>query len=144
MSEAKKNLIHTLETGGFLLADKVKLLRRYHLFFSVPDYLLVKIAQIIIPLNLAKGDKLYFNDNNDDDKIIILLKGVLVYNEGAENETVFSKKVIITPGVNIEQDAGFLSIQRSALVLVANKYKYFNLLLDNTEIMQHIFEVIQD
>lgn len=144
MSTAKQKLMHTLETGGYLLADKVKLLRRYHLFFSVPDYLLVKIAKIIEPQNLKKDEKIFFRDDSDDEKIFILLKGEVAYTNAQGEEILFSKKVIITPGVNIAQDAEYLTAERSSLLLVANRYRYFNLLVDNTEIMQHIFEVIQE
>jgi len=142
MSSEKRQLIKTLEDKGVLLQDKVKLLRRYHLFFSIPDYLLVELAEIINVNNLNKGDKVYFNRNDSED-IFILLRGELISCEGQECEEKFSKKTIITPGLNIDKNIEYLIASKKAVVLAVNRYKYFNFLVDNTKILQHIFEIIQ-
>lgn len=141
MSPEKKRLVKTLEDGGVLLQDKVKLLRRYHLFFSIPDYLLVELAELISVINLNKGSKVPFKRDDSDD-IVILLRGELEAN--VDNETrKFSKKTIITPGLNIDKNIEHLTATKNTVVLVANRYKYFNFLVDNTKILQHVFEIIQ-
>ncbi|NPA45419.1 MAG: MFS transporter [Chlorobi bacterium] len=142
MSAEKQQLIKTLEEGGVLLQDKVKLLRRYHLFFSIPDYLLVELAEIVNVNNLNKGDKVYFSRDGSED-IFILIRGELVSCEGQECEEKFSKKTILTPGLNIDKNIEYLTASKKSVVLAANRYKYFNFLVDNTKILQHIFEIIQ-
>ncbi len=142
MSEKKQELKKIFTNKGYLLQDKVKLLRRFQLFFSIPDYLLVKIAELVRPKVLKPGDKITF-DYRDSDDIFILLRGVLSFKEGTEDEVVFSKKVIITRGLNIESNADHLIAVKPTEVLIVNRYKYFNLLVDETDILQHIFEIIQ-
>lgn len=142
MSPEKNELVNTLDTKGFLLMDKVKLLKRYQLFFTIPDFLLVRLAQLIRPIIMQAGERLYFNNRGSED-IIILIRGSLIQGEGTENELVFSKKIIITPGINISKDTKYLTVGKKATVLIVDRHKYFNLLVDNTEILQHIFEIIQ-
>ena len=67
----------------------------------------------------------------------------MINNLGSENEKKISKKVVITPGLNIEKDAEFLTASKKVVVLTVNRFKYFNLLVDNTKILQHIFDIIQ-
>jgi hypothetical protein len=142
MSEQKQELKKIFLNEGYLLQDKVKLLRRFQLFFSIPDYLLVKIAELVRPKVLKPNEKIMFDYKNSDD-IFILLRGVLSYKEGTEDEVIFSKKVIITRGLNIESNADHLIAVKATEVLIVNRYKYFNLLVDETDILQHIFEIIQ-
>ena len=141
MSPKKQDLVKILSEGGTLLEDKVKLLRRYQLFFSIPDYLLVDLARIITVHNLEKNDKIYF-DSGTYERILILIRGELVKDTGKEKK--FSKKLIITPGMNIESSTKYLKAGKKSVVLSANRYEYFNLLVDNTGILQHIFEIIQN
>ncbi len=142
MSQKKQALIKTLSENGVVLQDKVKLLRRYQLFYSIPDFLLVELAEIVSVNELQKNEKIYFNTNNSEN-IFILIRGELIKNKEQENEEKFSKKVVITPGLNISEDTEFLIASKKSIVLSANRFKYFNLLVDNTKILQHIFEIIQ-
>ncbi len=141
MKPAKQALVQTLSEGGTLLEDKVKLLRRYQLFFSIPDYLLVDLARIVSVHNLNPGDKILFGEG-EAEQILILIRGELY--EDTKTKKIFSKKIIITPGMNIESDIDYLTASKKSVVLSANRYEYFNLLVDNTGILQHIFEIIQN
>ncbi len=123
------------------MEDKVKLLRRYQLFFSIPDYLLVDLARIITVHNLNKNEKVYFGSGTNE-KILIILRGELI--KGEDNNEKYTKKVILTPGMNIESNTKYLKATKKSVVLSANRYEYFNLLVDNTGILQHIFEIIQN
>lgn len=143
MSPEKQNMKDIFINGGDLLPDRVKLLRRFQLFFSIPDHLLVKLAKIVKSVNLKKGEEIHFK-YNDSEYIIIILNGLLVSDHGTDNEHSFGRKLIVTRGLNIEQDTEFLIAQKPTQVLLMDRYKYFNLLVDETEILQHIFEVIQD
>ena len=141
MSPEKQVLVQTLSEGGTLLEDKVKLLRRYQLFFSIPDYLLVDLARIITVHNLEKNEKIYF-DYGSNEQILILIRGEIYEDTGKGKK--FSKKLIITPGMNIESHTKYLTAGKKSVVLSANRHEYFNLLVDNTGILQHIFEIIQN
>ena len=141
MSPEKQVLVQTLSEGGTLLEDKVKLLRRYQLFFSIPDYLLVDLARIITVHNLEKNEKIYF-ESDTSEQILILIRGEL--EEDTDGKKKFSKKIIITPGMNIESQTKYLRATKKTVVLSANRHEYFNLLVDNTGILQHIFEIIQN
>ena len=141
MTEKKKTLVQTLSENGTLLEDKVKLLRRYQLFFSIPDFLLVDLARIISVHNLEKSEKIYFEFDTSE-QILILIRGEL--EEDTDGKKKFSKKIIITPGMNIESQTKYLKATKKTVVLSANRHEYFNLLVDNTGILQHIFDIIQN
>ncbi|NPA68183.1 MAG: MFS transporter [Chlorobi bacterium] len=141
MSPEKQALMKTLSENGTLLEDKVKLLRRYQLFFSIPDYLLVDLARIMNVHNLNKDEKIYF-DSGTDEKILILIRGELT--DDYDESKKYSKKVILTPGMNIDGKTKYLKATKKSVVLSANRYEYFNLLVDNTGILQHIFDIIQN
>ncbi len=142
MSAEKQKMIPIFtESSGYLLPDKVKLLRRFQLFFSIPDQHLVKIAKLIVPISLEKGDRLLSEYQGSDD-IFIMLKGSLSFQPEGKEEIIFRKKIIITRGMNITEDAEYLTAVRKTQVLIINRYKYFNLLVDETEILQHIFDSI--
>lgn len=141
MSEKKQSLVQTLSESGTLIEDKVKLLRRYQLFFSIPDYLLVDLARIIEVHSLKKDEKIYF-EADDTERILILIRGELIEDGGKERK--FSKKIIITPGMNIDGSIKYLKATKTTKVLSAGRYEYFNLLVDNTGILQHIFDIIQN
>ena len=124
------------------MQDKIRLLRRYQLFFTLPDYLLIRIAELVKPNILERGKKIYFSENGSEN-ILILIRGILIYKKGLSDEHIFKKKIIVTPGMNIEQNAEYLTAVKKTTVLAINRYKYFNLLVDKTEILQQIFDVIK-
>ncbi len=140
MSPEKQKLIDILKNNGVLLQDKVKLLRRYQLFFSIPDYILVELAKIIEVKELQKDEKIFFNHKGSE-TIFILIRGELIH-KTQNAEEVYAKKIILTPGLNIGKHVEYLIASKNTLVLTANRYKYFNLLIDNTNILQHIFDII--
>jgi ATP:ADP antiporter, AAA family len=141
MRPEKQQLTDILKREGVLLQDKVKLLRRYQMFFSIPDYLLVELARLIKVYELSPGETVGFNENGKNN-ILILIRGELVSEK--DKSLVFSKKAILTSGMNIDSDIDVLKASKSSVVLTADRYKYFNLLVDNTRILQHIFDSIHD
>jgi len=143
MNKKKRDLIGTLSGEGVLLQDKVKLLRRYQLFFSIPDYLLVELAEIIDVIDLPVGEKVFL-DQDGKEKIIIMIRGALKTDATEKKQLSFTKKVILTPGMNIDSKIKYLVASKKAKLLVADRYDYFNLLVDNTKILQHIFDIIQE
>ena len=74
MNDTKKKLMTIFTEGGFLISDKVKLLRRHQLFFSIPDYQLVRLAKIVRPKILKTGEKINICHKGFDN-IVILIGG---------------------------------------------------------------------
>ena len=147
LTPEKQELYEVLEAkkanSQILLIEKVKVLKRLPLFFSVPENILVKLCEILKVKTLKKGEELnLINDYPND--IFIISKGELFY-EGAENNSVtFGKNDIIVKGLNVNQHAEKVSAKKETFILYGNRAKYFNVLLDETEIIQHIFEQIEE
>jgi hypothetical protein len=99
------------------------------------------LARLITVHELAPGEKIEFSDRGSP-IIILLIRGELVSEKAIDLK--FSKKVILTPGMNIDADIDCLKASKATLVLTADRYRYFNLLVDNTKILQHIFDSIHE
>ncbi len=141
MNSDKKQLLKTLRLGGELPSDKLKQLKKFQLFFGMPDDLLASLAEIVTPLEAEKGQELLFAERGHQ-FLFMLVSGSVAYMDGKPNEVVFSKRVIITPGMNIEQQAKSLTVKRKAYLLKVDRNRYFNMLVDNTEMLQHVFDSI--
>lgn len=142
MNDHKKLLIDELSDKGYLLQDKIKLLRKYQLFFSIKDFLLVNLAELVNPVKIKKGESISFTDGTNE-WLIILIRGALKTEDDTLNYKEFRKKVIISPGVNVGQDCEKLTATRNSMVLTLDRHMYYNMLVDNTDILQEIFENIQ-
>lgn len=141
MSTDKKQLLRRLRLGGVLPQDKLKLLKKFQLFFGMPDNLLASLSEIVTPLKIDKGEEISFQEKNKD-LIYMLVRGSVAYLPGKPNEQVFKKRILITPGMNLEQQAKSLTAVRKSTLLKVNRNHYFNMLVDNTEMLQHIFDAI--
>ncbi len=139
MSPAKQSLMNVLSNSGKLIPDKVKLLKKHPLFFNVPDNLIVKIAKLVKIKEAKKNEEIFIEYKERKDDIIIVLQGALVYNKEKEDETYFFKDDIIIRGTNIDQYANVLLTKKDAMLLLINRFEYFNLLLSEKEILRHIF-----
>ncbi len=139
MEPHKKRIAEKLANSGYLLQDKIKQLRKYHLFFGIPDFMLINLAKLVHPVKLSPGDKSYFK-TDDGKQLIILIRGSL---KASSSGQIFKRKVIISPGMNVESDCKYLEATRKSVILTINRHQYFNMLMDNTGILQEIFEVIQ-
>lgn len=147
MSPEKQELIEVLEgksdTAQNLLIDRVKILKRLAVFFSVPENILVKLAEILRAQKLKKKSVIKLAEEHPND-VIIVSRGSLVY-ETPDGETLsFKKNDIIIQGLNLPPNATEIQAKRDGLVLYGNRYSYFNLILDETEIMEHMFEQINE
>ncbi len=139
MGPHKKQLAQELSESGYLIQDKIKLLRKYHLFFGMQDFMLVNLAELVQPMKLETDDKVYF-ESEKGEQLIILIRGAL---KAESNGKEFKRKVIISPGMNVDSNCKYITAMRKSVILTVNRHKYFNMLVDNTGILQEIFEVIQ-
>lgn len=140
MSDKKKELLEDLTKEGYLLADRIKFLKKHPLFFRVPENYLAELAKYVRIANLKENEQLGIINSDGTDNVIIVIKGEI---EGLDfdHKTVrFEKNNIITLGLNLHQSVQFIRAVEPSTLLVFNRFDYYNQMLDETEIIQHIFE----
>ena len=135
MSSQKQQLINILSHNGYLLSNKIKLFKRHPLFFNVSENNLINLSKASKVLNLQKGQSidLTLYQNNI---VIILIRGKL--KDNAEN--FFKNDAIIIPGINIDIFTQSLNIIENSLILIINKFDFFDALISNRYLITEIFE----
>lgn len=125
-----------------LLNERVKLIKRVPLFFNIPENILVKLVKIFKTRLVPKKETITFEDDNGEENIFIVLRGKLMYEHDGEEEIIFVKNDIIIKGHNIRYDANHLTAKMNALVLKGSRYEYFNRMVDEIDIVKHLFQVM--
>ncbi len=146
LSSPKQNLIAILEDESKrkqLITERVRQIKRHPLFFSVPQNILVKVAKLITVNQLSKGERISLLSGDNYENIFIVISGILIYKKGKKNELQFVGNDIVMRGLNIEEKSEYLIAEKNSIVLSANRFEYFNLLVDENDLIQHIFEGIQ-
>ena len=113
-----------------VITEKVKLIKRIPQFFGIPENELVKLAAVFRTRLLGTNAKLQLVDDSGDELIVLLLKGKLVYQSTEGDETAFSRKEMIIKGYNLDENAKEMEVQKGALVLVASRTEFFNMIVD--------------
>ncbi|MBN1252529.1 MAG: hypothetical protein JXR51_03900 [Bacteroidales bacterium] len=144
MSDEKKDLLDNLTNDGYILIDRIKLLKKNPLFFSVPENHLAKLAKLVRVVDLKEGEDIDLLNSDKVDKVIIVIKGNLSGVDLDNYEVKFSKNEIVTYGINISKTIHKLKALTDTNILTINRFDYYNLLVDQTEIIQHIFEEVQE
>ncbi len=140
MSDKKKELLEDLSKGGYLLADRIKFLKKHPLFFRVPENYLAELAKFVKIFNLNADEELRIVNPDGSNNVVIVVKGEF---EGLDfdNKLVkFEKNRIITHGLSLHQTVQTLRSTTDTTALVFSRFDYYNQMLDETEIIQHIFE----
>lgn len=142
LSHEKQKLIDILnETDPIgVLLDRVKLLKRIFLFYTVPEKSLVKLAKLIHACKKKKGDKITFLNKNGLEDIVFLIKGTLVCNLEKSNNMIFDKNDVIIKGLHVPQNIENLDVDKNAYIVFINRFEYFNLLVTDKEIIGHLFD----
>ncbi len=135
MSPQKQKLMKILAHNGHLLQDKIKLLKRNHLFFQVTENHLTKLAQ--------KSDVKLYSQGQDfdysqfpEDVVILIVKGTLAF--GATQ--FFHDNSIIVRGMNLDEFANSLTVEKDSTLLVINRKDFFNILISERELIIGILE----
>jgi len=140
LSPRKQELIEILgdEIAGSrkMVVDKVKLIKRVPLFFSIPENVLVKFSEILNINKIAKGESIDITKTYNKEDIFIVLTGVIAGDDGSQ----FKKNMIIVPGLNLNDTVKLLVAKRETLILQGNRFKYFNLLTNEPDIIRFIFD----
>jgi signal-transduction protein with cAMP-binding, CBS, and nucleotidyltransferase domain len=134
-------LLEGVESDGeTLVTETVKNLRRNPLFFTIPEHSLVKLAEVFNVLALKKDEKFILSDDNNE-FIVIVLRGEVKELDG---NLVFKKEDFIARGMSISTKSSEIVATKNTTILYANRFSYFNLLLDEVEILNQMFDMIQN
>ena len=141
MSPEKQKLMNILSNNGIILLDKVKLVKRHPLFFHLPETQIVKVAKLlrIKKLNIGKDITIFYENR---DHIFIVSKGEIIYNKGEAEEKSFTNNDIVIRGINLDDFANTLTANKDSLILVINRYEFFNLFISEREIILSILNNI--
>ncbi len=139
MSNKKKDLLEHLSNDGFIIADRIKYLKKHPMFFSVPENYLAKLAQFMRVKILEADEEISLMNDDNTNNVIILLRGGLEVINPAKQPVAFGKNDIITLGINLNSNIKKLRSTTKTSLLLAQRFDYYNLLVDQTEIMEHIF-----
>ncbi len=138
MSADKQHLYSQLKAEAPLLFDRIKILKKHPMFFNLPEHLLSKIAKNVRVKNMAKGDEINLEESTDD--IFILQKGSLCAKEAFQSDLMFDHNEVIVMGLNLDQGSKALVANTESVVLVINRFTYFNTLVRETEIIPYILD----
>jgi AAA family ATP:ADP antiporter len=142
MSDKKKELLEDLASNGNMLADRIKALKKHPLFFRVPENYLAELAKLIRIVTLEAGEELDVVKKDGSDNVIILVRGELEGPDFDNKPVKFEKNYIITHGINLHQSIQKLKSTTATTAIVIDRFDYFNEMLDETDIIQHIFDDI--
>ncbi len=105
--------------------------------------MLVKLAELFVVKNVSKNETMHFVYKERHNDIFIVHKGALVFHKSELDEAYFFTKDIIIRGLNVSAKADIMVAKKETLLLIGNRYEYFNKLISETEILQAIFDSIQ-
>ncbi len=124
-----------------LISDKIKHLRRVYIFYSVPEKSLVQLADIVIQQRVTENTEINFFNNSEED-ILILVKGELTCLDKKQRLS-FNKNSIIILGLNAPQSVITLKSTTNSVVMKINRFKFFNLLASNNELVKNLFKTMK-
>ncbi len=132
-------IMRSYEKKDFLI-DRIKLLKRIYLFYTIPEKSLVELAKLMRNYKTEPGSKVYFQfEDNQTEDIIIVVKGKLTY-ENAKEKLQFQRNDVIIRGVNIPQKAQYLEVAKNANLIFINRFDFFNLLAMDNDLVTHLID----
>ncbi len=138
----KKQFIYQQKINSLdLITEKIKHLRRVYIFYSVPEKFLVRLADIVIQKHVKQDNEIFFFKNSDEN-IIILVKGKLIYKE-KEQEISYNRNSIIIRGLNAPGNSKKIIAKTNSVVMKINRFKFFNLLASNDELVKNLFKTMK-
>jgi len=82
-------------------------------------------------------------NQDGSENIYIILRGKMFYKKHDKVVSKFTNRDIVVRGLNVELNAREIFSERNTTLLAGNRFSYFNLLVDETEIIRYMFEVQQ-
>jgi len=137
MSPQKQKLMQYLSNNEMLIDDKIKYIKRFTLFFNLPDNhipVFAKHAEIIqVPENQIVN---IFSENQE--YVFLVIKGNIQYFPTENKEKIFSKNDIIIRGLNINNFTTKLISKTDSVLIAFKRREFFNIIINNKEIVRHI------
>ncbi len=133
MSPKKQRLIKILAHNGYLLPDKIKLLKRHPLLFNVTESNIITLAQATEVLNLQKGQTIDFTSFSKE-IVLIIIRGELK----DKMDNIYSNDQIIIRGINLDYFAQTLDVVKDSTVLVLQRSDFFDALISNRYLITEI------
>ncbi len=130
----RETILKAYEKDDFHL-DRIKLLKRIYLFYTIPEKSLIELSKYIRTQRIAQGSTIKINTDVKNDDIFIVIKGKLKY-----KNLEFVRNDVIIRGLNLPQDANELTVEKNANLLVINRFEFFNLLAMDNELVGHLFD----
>ncbi len=143
MSVEKQLLMQKLSNEEILIDEKIKYIKRFYLFFNVPESLIPNIAKYAEILNLKAGSSLQIVRNKKE-YIYLILKGLLSYSVSETEEKIFAKNDIIVRGINFDIFAQKVNIVKDSLIIAFPRIDFFNILISNKDIIRYILSDTSD
>ena len=141
LSNSKRKVYFNINNNEHIIIDKIKTLRRAYLFYAIPEKSLVKLADIVTEVKLKPHDNISFIFN-EQEFILILLRGKLFFNQ-KKTKQIFKKNSVLIKGLNVPKKVENLTAETNSLVMVVNRFEFFNLLALNNNIVLNLFKTIE-
>jgi predicted MFS family arabinose efflux permease len=142
MSPKKQKLMQLLSNNEMLIDEKIKYIKRFHLFFNLPDNLIPLIAKISEIIILKKDKFINIYDKNKE-RIFLIINGTLSYRISENEKKIFAKNDIIIRGINIDNFATKLQANSDLSLIAFDRIEFFNVIISNKEIVRHILSEAQ-
>ncbi len=68
-----------------------------------------------------------------------MIKGKLFYRDKTKIPYDFKRNDVIIKGLNVPQNASKLKAEKKSYVIFVNRFEYFNLLVVDNDLIQHLF-----
>ena len=139
MSTKKQDLMNFLSNNDLLINDKIKYIKRFGLFFNIPENLLPKIAKIAKIKKIAKGRTLDLYENNEE-HVFMISKGTLQFSVSDNYQKIFAKNDVIIRGLNVDNFATKLEVTADSVIIYFKRIDFFNTIISNKDIVRYILE----
>ncbi len=143
MSEKKQKLMTKLANNEPLIDDIIRLLKRYSLFFNVPENILTNFAKKVNFTKLAKDQYINIFQKNGKENVIMIIKGTIAFIT-ENSEKIFTKNDIIIRGINIDEFANKLYAKKESILLTINRIDFFDALIADKDLIRHILQIPSD
>ncbi|MBN2891003.1 MAG: MFS transporter [Bacteroidales bacterium] len=137
MSPKKQDLMNLLSNNELLIDGRVKYIKRFPLFFNVPENLIPHLAKIARIKKLSKGSSLDLYEN-ETEYIFMIMRGMLQFETADNTQKIFAKNDIIIRGLNIDSFATSVEATSDCAVIYFKRIDFFNTIISNKEIVRHI------
>jgi len=137
MSLEKQILMQKLSNEEILIDEKIKYIKRFNIFFNLPEQLLPYIAKIADIIFTKAGKELPIFKGNSE-YIYFVINGVLKFSVSDTEEKSFVKNDIIIRELNLDTFAQKLSVEKDSNVIAFKRIDFFNLMISNKDIIRYI------